>query len=233
MGPAPVMEFSLEGDRSGGAAKLALRREDRVPPERSVQMAQPEFIAGWEPMRRRGFLSLVGAVAGSLAPRKSPAQPETSPVTLLNAPLELTGDWGKALPSSAATVISRMREVSLAGVRLLSDRQPSGLRVEDRTSGPRTYGSTIIPAGSPGSAWTYGEIVGASSPTSLVMNLGMFLPIVGVLTVNHGRRANGWRKASLRHSLSAAWESLPTAGNSVRSSMMHRTRTPFGNTGAM
>jgi len=86
-------------------------------------------------MRRRAFLSLGGAVAGSFAARKSPGQPEPSPVTLLNAPLQVTGDWEKSLPSSAASVISRMREVCLAGVRLLSDRQPSGLRVEDRTAG--------------------------------------------------------------------------------------------------
>jgi len=56
--------------------------------------------------------------------------------SILNAPLEVTGDWGKSLPSSAATVISRMREACLDGVRLLSDRQPSRLRAEDRTSGP-------------------------------------------------------------------------------------------------
>ena len=67
---------------------------------------------------------------------QSRGQPEPSSVTLLNAPLELQGDWGKSLPSSVATVISRTREACLAGVRLLSDRQPSGLRVEDRASGP-------------------------------------------------------------------------------------------------
>ena len=164
------MECSSKGDGAGSAARLTFRREDRVPPERSVRRAQPELIAGSEPKRRRAFLLLAGAAAGSLAARKpqaapgsmigwpccspakrasqawnwrdltpwpqSRARPEPSSVTLLNAPLEVTGDWGKSPPSSAATVISRMREVSLAGVRLLSDRQPSGLRVEDRTSGP-------------------------------------------------------------------------------------------------
>ncbi|MBO0711325.1 MAG: hypothetical protein J2P47_08645 [Acetobacteraceae bacterium] len=48
----------------------------------------------------------------------------------------MEGNWGRSLPSSAATVVSRMREACLAGVRLLSDRQPDALRVEDRMSGP-------------------------------------------------------------------------------------------------
>src|SRR5215469_12735824 len=86
-------------------------------------------------MRRRDFLLLLGVAATSLPAGKSPAQPGNSPVTLLNAPLEVKGDWGKSLPTSAAAVISRMREVCLAKVRLLSDRQPSGLRVENRTFG--------------------------------------------------------------------------------------------------
>jgi hypothetical protein len=87
-------------------------------------------------MRRRPFLLLLGGMAASLAARKPLGEPEPSSITLLNAPLEVQGDWGKSLPGSAAAVISRMREVCLAGVRLLSDRQPNGLRVEDRTSGP-------------------------------------------------------------------------------------------------
>jgi len=99
-------------------------------------MAQPEQVAGCYPMRRRAVLLLLGAVAGSLAARKSTGRPEPSRITLLNAPLEVQGDWSKSLPSSAAVVISRMREICLAGVRLLSDRQPSGFRVENRTSGP-------------------------------------------------------------------------------------------------
>ena len=154
---------SSKGVRAGTAATLALRSEDRVSPERSVRRARPEVITGTEPKRRRAFLLLVGVAAGSLAAGKpqaargfGPAKSASlsrnwrdltpwpqargrsapSSVTILNAPMEVTGDWGKSLPSSAATVISRMREACLAGVRLLSDQQPSGLRVEDRTSGP-------------------------------------------------------------------------------------------------
>jgi hypothetical protein len=85
-------------------------------------------------MTRRTILRLLGAVAAALAARKSPGQPERSPVTLFNAPLEVQGEWVKSLPGSAVAVISRMREVCLAGVNLLSYRQPSGIRVEDRTS---------------------------------------------------------------------------------------------------
>ena len=57
-------------------------------------------------------------------------------MTLRNAPLEVQGEWGKSLPRDAAAVVSRMRKVCLAGVRLLSDQQPSGIRVENRTAGP-------------------------------------------------------------------------------------------------
>jgi hypothetical protein len=51
-------------------------------------------------------------------------------------PIEVVGDWGGSLPGSALTVVTRMRAVSLAGVRLLSDRQPTRLRVESHSSGP-------------------------------------------------------------------------------------------------
>jgi hypothetical protein len=56
--------------------------------------------------------------------------------TLATVPIEVMGDWGGSLPESALTVVTRMRAVSLAGVRLLSDRQPGMLRVEGHTSGP-------------------------------------------------------------------------------------------------
>jgi hypothetical protein len=56
-------------------------------------------------------------------------------VTLLSAPIELAGDWGRMIPSAADTVVERMRRASLGGVRLLSDRQPTRLRVDEHTSG--------------------------------------------------------------------------------------------------
>jgi hypothetical protein len=57
-------------------------------------------------------------------------------MTLLSAPLQLGGDWGGSAPGDALAVIARMREVSLSGVRLLSDRQPAKLRVDDHATGP-------------------------------------------------------------------------------------------------
>lgn len=57
-------------------------------------------------------------------------------MTLLTAPLEVVGDWGGSLPQAAKHVVSRMRQVCLKDVPLLSDRQPEELRVDDHTSGP-------------------------------------------------------------------------------------------------
>ena len=56
--------------------------------------------------------------------------------TLLSAPIELAGDWGRMLPSAAQQVVERMRHACLDGVRLLSDRQPTRIRVDEHRSGP-------------------------------------------------------------------------------------------------
>jgi hypothetical protein len=56
--------------------------------------------------------------------------------TLLSAPIELAGNWGHMLPRSADMVVERMRHSCLDGVRLVSDRQPTHLRVDEHTSGP-------------------------------------------------------------------------------------------------
>jgi len=55
--------------------------------------------------------------------------------TLLTAPIELAGDWGHMLPRAADQVVERMRHACLDGVRLVSDRQPTRLRVDEHTSG--------------------------------------------------------------------------------------------------
>jgi hypothetical protein len=116
-----VRGFSPRGDRSGTATGSTLRREQ---------------AGGWERMKRRAVLLLLGTGAASLAMRKSLGQPDPSSLTtLLNAPLEVRGEWGKSPPRAVAAVVSRMREVCLAGIKLLSDQQPSGLRVENHTSG--------------------------------------------------------------------------------------------------
>jgi hypothetical protein len=64
------------------------------------------------------------------------AQTTGPQVTLLSAPLELAGNWGESPPGDAAAVISRMRQVSLMGVKLVSDQQPERLRVDEHSSGP-------------------------------------------------------------------------------------------------
>src|SRR5215467_3284382 len=86
-------------------------------------------------MRRRAVLLLFGAGAALLGTRRILAQPDSSPMTLLNVPLEVQGEWGKSPPQAVTTVMARMREVCLSGIKLLSDRQPSRLRVENRASG--------------------------------------------------------------------------------------------------
>jgi hypothetical protein len=86
---------------------------------------------------RRSFWQLAGVVllGGAQLTGESRAQPTASQVTLLSAPLELVGEWGGSPPQAAARVLARMREVSLAGVELVSDQQPDKLRIDEHTSG--------------------------------------------------------------------------------------------------
>jgi hypothetical protein len=89
-------------------------------------------------MKRRRFLAATGAaVLGGPSSAGSGRATETgAPVTLLTAPIELGGAWGGSPPAAAGRVIERAREVMLSGVRLLSDRQPDRLRIDDHASGP-------------------------------------------------------------------------------------------------
>jgi hypothetical protein len=63
------------------------------------------------------------------------AYAEPSDMTLFDAPMEVQGDWGKSSPQAAAVVLSRMRAACLTGVKLLSDRQPRRIRVENHATG--------------------------------------------------------------------------------------------------
>ena len=65
-------------------------------------------------------------------PIASTIQPK---VTLLTAPIELAGDWGKMIPNSADEVVELMRHACLDDVRLVSDRQPARLRVDEHPAG--------------------------------------------------------------------------------------------------
>jgi hypothetical protein len=108
---------------------------------------QAEFLNG----TRRGLLSAGAACLlayvcdaaafaqsrkGSEAPVTQLSPPIEPGVTLLSAPIELAGDWGKMLPYAADQVVEFMRHACLDGVRLVSDRQPTRLRVDEHTSGP-------------------------------------------------------------------------------------------------
>jgi hypothetical protein len=50
--------------------------------------------------------------------------------------LELAGIWGASPTDAVARVLTRTREACLTGLRLLSDRQPDSLRVDNHTEGP-------------------------------------------------------------------------------------------------
>jgi len=105
--------------------------------DRENETAPASFpIAPRGRIQRRAFLQFAAVLV--LYPRLIPAAGAADPSTatnLLSAPLELTGDWGESPRPAAAVVIARMRDVSLAGVRLLSDRQPDRLRIEEHSSG--------------------------------------------------------------------------------------------------
>lgn len=100
---------------------------------------------------RRGLIAAGGAIVGAHLgvvraygrdhTQAGPTVPILSPpigpgVTLLSAPIELAGNWGQMIPHSADQVVELMRHSCLDGVRLVSDRQPTRLRVDEHTSGP-------------------------------------------------------------------------------------------------
>jgi hypothetical protein len=87
---------------------------------------------------RRNLLATAGVLFVMNAPRRrttARAQPASTKVDLLSAPLELSGEWDGSPQRAAAVVIGRMREVCLASVRLVSDQQPERVRVDDHSSG--------------------------------------------------------------------------------------------------
>jgi hypothetical protein len=86
-------------------------------------------------MKRRTFLNLCGTLLTLVL---DAARAEAPPVgeNLLSVPLDVSGTWGESSPNAATVVISRMRQGCLSGLRLLSDRQPNRLRVDDQAPGP-------------------------------------------------------------------------------------------------
>jgi hypothetical protein len=105
------------------------------------------------PMNRRTFIRTIvaAATAWGIAPGTLPTRTKDGPFaamaeilsplidqapTLLTAPIELAGNWDHMIPRSADLVVERMRHACLDGIRLISDRQPTRLRVDEHTSGP-------------------------------------------------------------------------------------------------
>jgi hypothetical protein len=86
---------------------------------------------------RRRFLALAG-IATLGIPRlidEALAMASEPTPSLLSASLELGGSWKSSPADAVLRVLSRMREVSLEGVKLLSDRQPGKIRVDNHDSG--------------------------------------------------------------------------------------------------
>ena len=72
---------------------------------------------------------------GSQTIMPKPSANRALPINLLSAPVELAGDWGHMLPRSIELVVERMRVACLHGVRLVSDRQPTRVRVDEHSTG--------------------------------------------------------------------------------------------------
>jgi hypothetical protein len=95
-------------------------------------------------LRRREFALCLGSTVALTAFHGSSswsraavnASVVTFPASLLYAPIELAGDWGQMLPRAVDLVLERARQACLEDVRLLSDRQPDRLRVDEHSSGP-------------------------------------------------------------------------------------------------
>lgn len=78
---------------------------------------------------------MFGVGTASLVTARSFGQSRTLPTTLRDAPLSVTGDWGRSSIRDVSAVVSRVRQTCLAETRLLSDRQPATLRIENHHSG--------------------------------------------------------------------------------------------------
>ena len=72
-----------------------------VPAQRE-RFGMPRSIRQRPMIGRRSLLQLLGVILVGAArlTGESRAQPTVSPVTLLSAPLELTGDWGGSRPET-------------------------------------------------------------------------------------------------------------------------------------
>src|SRR5579859_916038 len=99
-------------------------------------MANFEQFTCGRGITRRALLGIAGgALVASRLGAVALGRASERTGSLLTAPLTLGGTWKSSPADAVLRVLSRMREVSLEGLRLLSDRQPDRLYVVDHPSG--------------------------------------------------------------------------------------------------
>lgn len=115
-------------------------------------------MVGTTKINRRRFLVLSGSAAVlSVVGIGRGFGREVAPTEdLRSAPIELSGDWHAAPTDAVMRVLTRIREVDLSGMRLLSDRQPRKLRIENH--------SEVAPA-----IWLHSD---QPDMASIVVNIG-------------------------------------------------------------
>src|SRR4051794_39960925 len=102
---------------------------------------------------RRRFA--IGGISLILAGVSSTGSLRARKPTLLEAPLELAGNWAPAPPDAVMRVVLRVRQVCLGGLNLRSDQQPEKLRVDNRAGGnPAVW----LHAEEPRTAWVIVDI---------------------------------------------------------------------------
>jgi hypothetical protein len=83
---------------------------------------------------RRTLLGAIGVIGLCAVRLRADPLPKAVAASLLTAPIELGGEW--KWPNPSLRVLGRARDAALSGVRLVSDRQPARLRVDNHPSGP-------------------------------------------------------------------------------------------------
>ena len=143
--------------------------------------------------RRAIFQGCVAMVCAPLLVGRTRAGNGTTPVTLLNAPIELAGDWGRMVPDAAVHVLERMRQACLNGIRLVSEDQPDRLRVEEHAHFwiAGRFGFTPTARALDGLLLTSENGIGRNWPTRSATNWATSLQLPGAQTLSRRCRANG------------------------------------------
>jgi len=76
-------------------------------------------------------------------------------MSMRTAPIELIGNWGQMIPGAVQTVLALARTSALEEIRLLSDRQPARIKVDEHRSGPP---SIWLHKDEPATAWVIVDI---------------------------------------------------------------------------